>query len=80
MPPDWYDEEGYELNPGTGKRLTDEEIDADWEQWGAPDIEVEAFPCQRAGSPTRKPGRSRRLSPHVLWAGIGRPAFLEANY
>ena len=27
----WYDEDGYELNPDTGKRLTDEEIDAQWQ-------------------------------------------------
>lgn len=26
----WYDEAGYELNPYTGNRLTDEEIDAQW--------------------------------------------------
>lgn len=30
---EWYDDDGYELDPSTGKRLTDEEIDA---QWGAP--------------------------------------------
>src|SRR5437762_5231118 len=27
----WYDDEGRELNPYTGKRLTDKEIDADWD-------------------------------------------------
>ncbi len=26
----WYDDEGYELNPDTGKRLTDKEIDKLW--------------------------------------------------
>ena len=26
----WYDAEGYELNPATGQRLTDAEIDAQW--------------------------------------------------
>ncbi len=28
---DWYDKDGYELNPGDGKRLSDEEIDAEWD-------------------------------------------------
>jgi hypothetical protein len=27
----WYDDEGYELNHNTGKRLTDKEIDRDWD-------------------------------------------------
>lgn len=26
----WYDEEGYELDPYTGKRLTDAQIDSEW--------------------------------------------------
>jgi hypothetical protein len=29
----WYDADGYELDPGDGHRLTDEEIDAQWERW-----------------------------------------------
>jgi len=27
----WYDDDGYELNPNTGQRLTDKEIDAEWD-------------------------------------------------
>src|SRR4051812_46387896 len=27
---EWYDDEGYELNPYIGARLTDEEIDTEW--------------------------------------------------
>jgi hypothetical protein len=30
----WYDPEGYELDPDTGRRLTDAEIDADWDRLG----------------------------------------------
>jgi hypothetical protein len=30
----WYDDQGYELNPTTGKRLTDAEIDAQWDALG----------------------------------------------
>lgn len=30
----YYDDEGYELNPETGKRLTDAEIDAEWDAQG----------------------------------------------
>lgn len=29
----WYDDEGYELNPATGERLTDAEIDAEWDRY-----------------------------------------------
>jgi hypothetical protein len=36
----WYDDDGYELNPATGQRLTDEEIDA---QWREPNPELAAF-------------------------------------
>lgn len=49
----YYDNEGYELNPNTGKRLTDEEIDADWDgleaRWGKPDVEVEDIPLPPGG-------------------------------
>lgn len=48
----WYDNDGYELNPETGERLTDEEIDADW---GEPDpddeFEVEDIPVPKGGFP-----------------------------
>lgn len=36
----WYDDEGYELNPATGQRLTDAEIDA---EWGAPSPTIANF-------------------------------------
>lgn len=36
---EWYDAQGYELDPVTGKRLTDAEIDAQWE----PDPDLAAF-------------------------------------
>jgi hypothetical protein len=45
----WYDDDGYELNPDTGKRLTDEEIDAEWERWPAPNIQVEDIPIPPGG-------------------------------
>lgn len=47
---DWYDEEGYELDPSTGKRLTDEEIDQQW-PWPEPDIEVKDIPEPEGGFP-----------------------------
>ncbi len=37
----WYDDDGYELDPETGHRLTDEEIDQDWIRWS--DDELAAF-------------------------------------
>lgn len=36
----WYDDEGYELNPETKERLTDEELDA---QWGEPGADLAAL-------------------------------------
>jgi hypothetical protein len=45
----WYDAQGYELDPGTGRRLTDAEIDADWERWEVPDIEVTDIPVPEGG-------------------------------
>jgi len=45
----WYDDEGYELNPDTGKRLTDDEIDDEWERWDIPDIEIEDIPLPAGG-------------------------------
>lgn len=46
----YYDEEGYELNPATKQRLTDEEIDAQWqdeEEWDQ--IEIEDIPIPEGG-------------------------------
>jgi hypothetical protein len=40
----WYDDEGYELEPGSGRRLTDEEIDAQWVRWQ--DDELDKFKAQ----------------------------------
>ena len=37
-----YDDEGYELNPSTKKRLTDTEIDAEWDALGTPKIDNES--------------------------------------
>lgn len=45
----WYDSDGYELNPNTGERLTDAEIDADWQRWPVPDIEVRDIPRPPGG-------------------------------
>jgi hypothetical protein len=38
---EWYDDEGYELNPSTGERLTDKEIDDEWVRWT--DKELDKF-------------------------------------
>src|SRR5262245_53525282 len=49
---EWYDDEGYELNPVTGVRLTDEEIDEQWERWGdcgLGDFKVEDIPLPPGG-------------------------------
>lgn len=50
---DWYDDEGYELKPGTGMRLTDEEIDAEWDTYhpnlGLDDFEVDDIPIPPGG-------------------------------
>lgn len=50
---DWYDDDGYELNPSTGQRLTDEQIDADWPE---PDerlrnLKVKDIPRPKGGFP-----------------------------
>lgn len=45
----FYDEEGYELNAATGKRLTDEEIDKDWEGFDEPDVKVKDIPIPEGG-------------------------------
>lgn len=47
---EFYDDEGYELDPDTGKRLTDEEIDAQW-NGQPPDVEVEDIPVPEGGFP-----------------------------
>lgn len=47
----WYDAEGHELDPGTGRRLSDQQIDADWSRWPSPDIEVEDIPDPPGGFP-----------------------------
>lgn len=47
---DWYDEEGYELNPDTRKRLTDAETDALWAD--DPDLDefkVKDIPLPKGG-------------------------------
>ena len=48
-----YDDEGYELNPQTKKRLTDAEIDAEWDALGTPKMnnesEVEDIPLHEGG-------------------------------
>ncbi len=46
----WYDAEGYELNPGTGARLSDAEIEASW-PWPVPDVEVKDIPVPDGGFP-----------------------------
>lgn len=45
----WYDEDGSELNPSTGKKLTDKEIDAEWERLGPIDIDIEDIPIPEGG-------------------------------
>lgn len=46
----WYDNDGYEMNPWTGQRLTDEEIDAQWNDNPAlSDFVVEDIPIPVGG-------------------------------
>ncbi len=33
---EWYDDAGYELDPDTGRRLTDAEVDREWDALGIP--------------------------------------------
>jgi hypothetical protein len=40
----WYDPDGYELDPDTGRRLTDAEIDADWDRVGQPRADPGSLP------------------------------------
>ncbi len=47
----WYDTDGYELNPHTEQRLTDEEIDADWVRWQIPPIHIRDIPIPVGGFP-----------------------------
>jgi hypothetical protein len=47
----WYDEEGYELDPSTGNRLTDAEIDADWPGWSGPEVPMVDIPKPVGGFP-----------------------------
>lgn len=47
---EWYDAEGYELWPGTGIRLTDEEIDSQWNPDGYPhEFVVSDIPIPHGG-------------------------------
>lgn len=45
-----YDAAGYELDPATGARLTDDEVAAMW-SWPAPDVEVADIPVPAGGFP-----------------------------
>jgi hypothetical protein len=48
----WYDDQGYELDHGSGRRLTDEEIDAQWDalgDLGLDDFEVTDIPVPPGG-------------------------------
>lgn len=48
----WYDNQGYELDPSTGKRLTDAEIDAQWDSLGdlgLDDFKVTDIPVPPSG-------------------------------
>jgi hypothetical protein len=45
----WYDTDGYELDPDTGRRMTDEEIDAEWVRWPEPEIVVKDIPLPPGG-------------------------------
>lgn len=47
----WYDGEGYELDPGTGGRLTDEEIAAQWVGVEPPGVAVADIPVPAGGFP-----------------------------
>ncbi len=51
----WYDPQGYELNPVTGKRLTDAQIDAEWDTYhpdlGLDDFTVHDIPAPSGGFP-----------------------------
>jgi len=50
---EWYDEQGYELNPTTGQRLTDAEIDAEWDTMalGLDNFQVKDIPLPAGGFP-----------------------------
>jgi hypothetical protein len=48
---DWYDAAGNELDPGSGERLADGEIDAQWAGIDPPDIEVRDIPVPAGGFP-----------------------------
>lgn len=50
----WYDDEGYEMNPDTGKRLTDKEIDAQWADKEDPNLKklkTKDIPRPKGGFP-----------------------------
>lgn len=47
----WYDDEGYELDINTGKRLTDEEIDNQWRGSDLSDFEIDDIPIPDGGFP-----------------------------
>ena len=46
---DWYDQDGYELDPDTRKRLTDKQLDQEWEPWKRPDVKVQDIPIPPGG-------------------------------
>lgn len=50
---DWYDDEGNELDPFTGEKLTDEEIDASWDAENLPAINATDIPDGPLPDPTR---------------------------
>lgn len=61
----WYDVAGNELDPGTGKRLTDSEIDAEWEKMGTPAARGPGkdIPVPRGGFPDPDTWQEPKLPP-----------------
>lgn len=48
----WYDSAGNELNPSTGQKLTNEEIDSDWNPaWDDPKFVIKDIPVPDGGFP-----------------------------
>lgn len=45
----WYSKDGRELDPNTGRALTDAEIDAEWARWPVPDLVVRDIPLPAGG-------------------------------
>jgi hypothetical protein len=75
----WYDGEGYELDPDTGRRLTDAETDAEWDRLGfarsgapLPDLPARpgGFPDPLTWQPAPAPPDPDRDDPGITLAKL----------